>query len=189
MHDAPVPEDFVTADELSNALPDVLAAPVTDGPVHLLCTRPAYNKRVFPDRITLTCAQGIVGDFEMTKPWLKLANGSPDPRIQVSILSLRVLNLVWRNRTTTVHPGDAIIADINTAEANLPIGSLIRVGTAVLRVSDLWNDGCVKWKVRYGRDAYKWVSAPAHQHLRLRGIFCSIEEDGHVALGNKITRL
>lgn len=181
--------DFVTAEALAAALPDVLAAPDTDAPVHLLCARPGYNKRVFADRLTLTRAEGVVGDFEMSKPWLKLPDGDPDPRIQVSILSLRVLNLVWRNRDSVAHPGDTIIADLNMSEANLPAGSLIRAGTAVLRVSDLWNDGCVKWKVRYGRDAYKWVSAPAHEHLRLRGILCSIEEDGEVALGDTITRL
>lgn len=185
----PPTTDFVTAEALAAALPDVLAAPMTDGPVHLLCTRPNYNKRVFPDRLTLTRTEGVVGDFEMGKPWLKLANGETDPRIQVSILPLRVLNLVWRNRETMAHPGDAIIADLNMTEANLPAGSLIRVGTAVLRVSDLWNDGCVKWKARYGRDAYIWVSAPAHEPLRLRGILCSVEQDGEIALGGRITRL
>lgn len=180
---------FATAEELTAALPQVLAAPPTDGPVHLLCTRPGYNKRVYPDRITLTREGGIAGDFEMSKPWLTLPDGGPDPRIQVSILPLRVLDLVWRDREAQAHPGDTIIADLDMTEANLPAGSLIQVGTAVLRVSDLWNDGCAKWKVRYGRDAYKWVSAKAHAPLRLRGMLCAIEQDGTVALGDRIRRL
>ncbi len=81
-------------------MPDELAAPKTDAPVHPLRTRPNSNKRVFPDRLILTCAEGVVGDFEMGKPRLKLADGSTDPRIQRSIQPLRVLNLLW----VTVRP-------------------------------------------------------------------------------------
>jgi hypothetical protein len=181
--------DFVTAETLATAVPHILDAPKTEGPVHMLCTRPGYNKRLFPSRLTLTRAGGVEGDFEMSNPWLKLKDGSPDPRIQVSILPQRVLDLVWLDRVSTVHPGDTIIADFDMTEANLPAGSLIRVGTAVLRVSDLWNDGCVKWKVRYGRAAYSWIAAPAHEPLHLRGILCSIEQDGEVATGDLISRL
>ena len=181
--------EFVTEEDLTSALPRVLDAPKTDSTVHLLCTRPDYNKRVFPKRITLTRARGIAGDFEMSKPWLKREDGSPDPRIQVSVLPRRVLDLVWLDREAQTHPGDAIIADFDMSLNNLPTGSLFRVGTAVLRVSDLWNDGCVKWKVRFGRPAYKWVSAPDHENLRLRGIFCSVEQDGEAALGDPIRRL
>jgi hypothetical protein len=180
--------DFVTAAQLDAALPQVLGAPKAEGPVSLLCIRPAYNKRIFPPRIRLSRAEGIEGDFEMRKPWLKLADGRPDPRIQVSILPQRVLDLVWRDRAAQAHPGDTIIADFDMTEANLPAGTLIRVGSAVLRVSDLWNEGCAKWKVRYGHEAHAWVSASAHAHLRLRGILCAIEQDGEVALGDAVTR-
>ena len=181
--------DYAAADELEKALPDVMAAPRSDAPVSMLLYRRKYNDRVFSDRLTLTRAQGVVGDFEMTTPWLTLEDGTPDPRIQVSLLPQRVLDLCWRDRETRAHPGDQIIADLNMSLENLPTGSLLRVGTAVLRVSDLWNDGCVKWKVRCGKAAYDWVRAPAHEALRLRGIFCAVEADGEVAVGDRIVRL
>jgi hypothetical protein len=181
--------DFVTAEELDQALPHVMAAPRTDGPVTMLLYRRKYNDRVFTQRLRLTNSQGVEGDFQMSMPWLKLKDGSPDKRIQVSILPSRVLELCWRNREKTTHPGDQIIADLNMSLKNLPASSLIRVGTTVLRVSDIWNDGCAKWRVRCGRPAYDWVRAPAHETLRLRGIFCSIEEDGEVGVGDRIIRL
>lgn len=179
--------DFVTAEDLDQALPHVMAAPRDTGPISMLLYRRKYNDRVFTDRLRLTKAQGVEGDFEMKTPWLELDDGSPDPRIQVSILPQRVLDLCWRNRETTTHPGDQIIADLNMSLENLPAGTLIRVGTAVLRVSDLWNDGCVKWKARCGKPAYTWVRS--NEALRLRGIFCSIEEDGDVLIGDEIVRL
>lgn len=184
-----MPSDPVTAAELAAALPDVLAAPKDATTVDLLCFRPGYNQRQFPDRLPFTRDQGIPGERWLKTPWLKLPDGSPDPRIQVSILPLRVLNLVWRNRDTSPHPGDTIIADLDCSVANLPENSLLQVGTAILRVSSEFNDACTKWKVRYGRDAKDWITAPGHPPLRLRGILCSVEQDGWVGLGDPLTVL
>lgn len=184
-----MPSDFITEAELAAALPDVLAAPKTATTVDLLCFRPDYNQRQFPQTLTFTRSQGIPGERWMQKAWLALPDGSPDPRIQVSILPLRVLNLVWRNRDTVIHPGDTIIADLDCSEANLPEHSLLRAGTAVLRVSSEFNDACVKWKVRYGKAAKDWITAPGHPTLRLRGILCSVEQDGETAVGDPLTVL
>lgn len=183
------PETPVTAAELAAALPDVLAAPRDEGAIRLLCARPKPNARTFPDQLTLRRATGIEGDFEMSRPWLVLPDGSPDPRNQVSIMPSRVLDLVWRERDRIAHPGDNIAVDMDLSEANLPVGTLLQVGTAILRVSDEPNDGCAKWKVRCGRAAFDWVAARDHRPLRLRGLFCSIEQDGVVRLGDRITRL
>jgi hypothetical protein len=173
----------ITLTELNAALPHILAAPKTNAAISGLCLRPTYGARAFPNHITMTRAQGIPGERWLTAPWLKLADGTPDPSIQVSILPSRVLDLVWRDRSQP-HPGDPIVADLETSEANLPVGTLIRAGTAVLRVSAVWNNACAKWKVRYGTDAFDWVRAsPA---LRLRGILCSIEEDGAVSLADRL---
>lgn len=178
----------VTMPELMAALPDVLAAPKDETVVDQLCFRPAFNQRTFPDRLTLTRDQGVPGERWMTAPWLRLPDGSPHPDIQVSILPRRVMDLVWRDRDGTPHPGDTIIADLDTSEANLPEGTLLQVGSAVLRVSNVFNDGCVKWKARYGADAKAWIVADGHPALRLRGILCAIVQDGEVALGDRITK-
>lgn len=178
-----------TADDLARALPHVLAAPKDDAPALILCFRPGFNQRRFPDRLTLTRDQGIPGERWRSAPWLRLSDGSPDPRIQVSILPSRVMDAVWLDRETSPHPGDTIICDLDTSHANLPVGSLLQAGTAVLRVSDVFNDACVKWKVRYGAAAKDWITAPGHPALRLRGILCSIERDGQIALGDRIRKL
>jgi hypothetical protein len=183
------PEYPVTEDDLAAALPDVLAAPADGGEVRLLCARPRPNARTFPKTLTITRAVGVLGDFEASRPWLILPDGSPDPRNQVSIMPWRVLELAWRERDRVAHPGDNIAVDMNLTEANLPVGTLLAAGTAVLRVSDEPNDGCVKWKVRCGRAAYDWVTDPAHLPLRLRGLFCAVEQDGELRLGDRIRRI
>ncbi|MBC7739453.1 MAG: hypothetical protein H7245_20105, partial [Candidatus Saccharibacteria bacterium] len=110
----------------------------------------------------------------------------PDPGLQVSILPVRVMDLVWRDRDATPHPGDPIVADLECSLANLPEGSLIRAGTAVLRVSEHFNNGCAKWKVRYGADAGAFVTAQGHPELRLRGILCAVVQDGQVTLADRL---
>lgn len=172
--------------ELMAALPHILTAPKDDGPIHGLCLRPGYGQRSFPSQITMTRAHGIRGERWLTAPWLKLSDGAPDPRIQVSILPIRVMDLVWRDRETTPHPGDPIVADLDCSLANLPAGTFLQAGTAVLKVSDHFNEACAKWKVRYGADARAFIDAPGHPDLRLRGILCSVEQDGVVTLNDHL---
>ena len=175
-----------TTDELMAALPGVLSAPKTDSAVEYLCFRPGFGERRFVEEMSVTKADGIPGERWGVAPWLKLPDGSGHPGIQVSILPRRVLDLVWRDRETTVSPGDTFVCDLDMTEANLPEGQLLSVGTAVLRVSEVFNGSCAKWKVRYGADAYDWARAPGHKHLRLRGILCSIEQDGVIRLGDRV---
>jgi len=176
---------MVTMEALMQALPHVLAAPKDATTARQLTFRAGYNQRSHPDRLTLTVAQGVPGERWLTAPWARLPDGSPDPAIQVSILPTRVHDLV-RLSPDQPHPGDTILADLDCSQANLPEGTLLRAGTATLRVSGLFNDGCVKWKARYGAAAKDWITRPGHPPLRLRGLLCAIVADGEIATGNPI---
>ncbi|WP_323780533.1 hypothetical protein [Thalassovita sp.] len=178
-----------TTAQLAAAMDHIRAAPRDDAPIEMLCRRPGYGKRDFLPELTLTVDQGIPGDRWTTSPWMKLADGSPDPRIQVSILPSRVLNAVWLDRDTQPHPGDPIIADLDCSYANLPVGSRVQAGTAVLEVSDVFNDACVKWKARYGAAAKDWITERENVHLRLRGLLCRIVQDGVVTLEDRLRKL
>lgn len=174
---------------LDAALPHVLAAPRDRARIGWICFRPGYNRREFPGRLTLTRSRGIPGERWESSPWLRGPDGRGHPGIQVSILSQRVLDLVWRDRESVLHPGDTFVVDMDLGEANLPVGQLLRAGSAVLRVSDVFNDGCVKWKARYGAAAKDWITAPGHAPYRLRGVLCSIEADGEIAEGDWLEKI
>ncbi|KPQ06685.1 MAG: hypothetical protein HLUCCA12_08750 [Rhodobacteraceae bacterium HLUCCA12] len=178
-----------TRAELDAGLAQVLAAPRDRARISWLCFRPAYNQRRFPERLELTRAHGIPGERWETSPWLRGPDGRGHPGIQVSILSQQVLDLVWRDRKTIPHPGDTFVVDMDLSEANLPPGQLLRAGTAVLRVSNIFNDGCAKWKVRYGADAKAWITAPGNPPLRLRGVLCAIERDGVITNGDWLEKI
>ncbi|NIZ12237.1 hypothetical protein [Phaeobacter sp. HF9A] len=179
----------VSREELNAALPHVMAAPKDRAAIFMLCLRPGYNQRQFVDEIAVTPEEGIPGERWSSKPWLTLPDGAPHPGIQISILSKRVLDLVWRDRENLPHPGDSFIVDMDLSEANLPTGQLLQVGSAVLRVSDVFNEGCVKWKVRYGTAAKDWIVDPDNIALRLRGILCSVERAGRFCTGDVLIKI
>lgn len=178
--------EFVTMTELDAVLDHVLSAPTDEAPIEMLCFRAGYNERAFVDHLDMSAARGVEGERWLTAPWMRLEDGAPDPRIQVSILSKRVMDAVWLDREGTVHPGDTIIADLNTSEEVLPVGTRLQLGTAIVEVTDVFNEGCVKWKVRYGQDAKDWITRPEHIALRLRGVLCQIVQDGTVRKGDVI---
>ena len=150
--------------------------------------RPDFGERNFVDKMQLTREFGIPDERWNYAPWLKLDNGKADPRIQVSILGTRVLDLVWRDRINTSHPGDSFMADMDFSEANMPTGTLLNIGSSTLRVTDKFNDACVKWKVRYGKDAKDWVVLPENIRHRLRGALCEVVRDGWVKTGDLIQK-
>ncbi|MEM7242835.1 MAG: hypothetical protein AAF429_11680 [Pseudomonadota bacterium] len=175
---------------LNAALPLILQAPKDDAEIQQLCYRPDYGERAFVDQLSVTRAGGVENCRWSKAPWLKLPDGSGDPQIQVSILPKRILDLVWRpEEEGGVHPGDTFIVDMDMTEENLPAGTLLQAGGAVLRVSEKWNDACVKWKTRYGADALDWVRQENHVRLRLRGILCSVHQDGVISKGDRLRKV
>jgi len=174
---------------LDAALPLILQAPKDHAEIEMLCIRPDYGERQFVDQINVTRKGGIEGCRWAKHPWLKMPDGTGDPRIQVSILPCRVLDLMWRQGDTDVpHPGDTFIVDMDLSEENLPVGTILSVGTAKLKVSSKWNDACVKWKTRHGQDALDWVRDPKHVKFRLRGVLCEIYEDGVISNGDILSK-
>lgn len=179
----------ITRAELDAALPHLLSAPQDQAPIEQLCLRPGYGQRQFVQDVDMTRDRGIPGERWLDAPWLRLENGRPDPRIQVSILGRRITDLVWRDRNGTPHPGDTIIADLDCSQANMPEGQLLQVGTARLRVSGLFNDACAKWKSRYGADAWAFVRDDRNRRYRLRGILCEVVGDGRARIGDPICKI
>ncbi|KUJ73153.1 hypothetical protein AVO45_15540 [Ruegeria marisrubri] len=180
--------DFATRAELDALLPSISAAPKDEARAEVICYRPDFRQRVFAERISFCPERGVVGDRWRDKAWLRDAQGNPDRRIQVCILGARVYHAVCRRGPEIPHPGDTIIADLNLSEENLPTGSLLQAGSALLRVSDVFNDACVKWRTRYGADSVEWINDPRNKPLRLRGILCEIVEAGDLEVNGPIRK-
>ena len=181
--------NHVSFAECEQALDHINRAPLDEAEIDCLCARPDFGTRAFPDKLILTVDHGILGERWTHSPWLTLPNGDPDPRIQVSILSKRVMDLCWRDRERVIHPGDPFVVDMNLGEANMPVGTRLAIGTAIVEVSDKFNTACVKWRDRYGQDSLHWMNLARNRPYRLRGILCRIVQDGEVKLGDRLAKL
>lgn len=182
-------QPWVSREDCEAALPHILAAPKDDAPIQSLCFRTGYSERSFPERIQVSAERGIEGERWLRDPWLKLADGRPDPRIQVSILPQRVMDLCWSDRKNMMHPGDTMVADLDMTEANMPTGARLKIGSAVIEVSDKFNTACAKWNARYGGDSLAWVNHRPHRSLRLRGVLCRVVVDGEICATDRIRKL
>lgn len=178
-----------TPKELEIAIDHILGAPKDGAAIEMLCRRPDFGQREFVQTLDVSVQTGIKDERWSHTPWLKLPDGSGNPAIQVCFLQKRVLDLVWRDREGTVHPGDTFIVDMDLSESNLPAGTLLQAGTAVLEVSEVFNEACVKWKTRYGAAAKDWVTAPQNRAFRLRGILARVHQDGQIINGAPLRRL
>ncbi len=179
---------FATKDQLMARMAHIGDAPKDHGTIERLCFRAGYGERQFVDHLDMTVADGIKDERWGKAPWLRRDDGSADPRIQVCILSHRVDRAV-RIDPAMIDPGDTIITDLDLSKANMPVGQVLRIGEVKIRVSDVFNDACVKWRTRYGQASYDWVNDPVHRSLRLRGILCEIIQDGRISRDDIISKV
>lgn len=178
-----------TRNTLDAGIDRIRQSPKDRAQVEGLCLRPSFGARDFVEEIHLTPDHGIAGDRWERIPWLRMPDGTADPAIQVSILHKTVLDLVWVDRTAQPHPGDTFVADMDLGTENLPAGTRLHIGTSVLEVSDVFNSGCIKWRLRYGDAAKEWVTDPRYDDLRLRGVLCRVAKAGVIRNGDVIAKL
>ena len=153
------------------------AASRTGGRVRLICVRKPEGMKECPERVAVSTERGVEGDRWADKP-------GRDPEAQVTIMTTRVAELIAGDHTPLAAAGDNFLVDLDLAEAQLPAGTRLRLGGALLEVSATPHTGCKKFRERFGMDALRWVND--HQERRLRGMNCRVLESGEVALGDRL---
>jgi hypothetical protein len=158
------------------------------GRVVQVCVRPDLDQRAFPGAVELCPRRGAVGDRWERRTWVHLPDGRPDPRVQVAMMEARTLRWLQDLTGCAHHPGDTLIVDFDLGVENLPAGTHLRVGAAVVEIADIENDACAKFAQHYGMDVLAWIRAPANRAKRLRGLFARVVAGGGVREGDAITR-
>lgn len=158
---------------------DAMAAPPKDaGRVAALFARPGSNQRVAQDRVRLTTAGGMPGDRWSAKE-------DPKPSQQLATMQIGVAELIANGQSISMF-GDNLFIDLDLSAANLPVGTRLRAGSAILEVTPEPHDGCLKFKGRFGSDALRLVARKETRERNLRGIYLTVVEDGDVAPGDPV---
>ena len=182
-------QQFVTLDQLQQALGSILEAPRQEGRLEAITIRPATNARRSLDEARLSPEGGLEGDRWRTTCWRKLPDGRPDPKVQLTLINSRLLSLVAGSRDRWALSGDNLVVDLNLTGENLPVGTRFWIGEALVEVSEVPHTGCKKFSTRYGVDALKFVNGPGSKDLRLRGCYVFVVEAGQVRVGDPIRKL
>ncbi|MGH9275621.1 MAG: MOSC domain-containing protein [Acidimicrobiales bacterium] len=178
-----------TTEELEAALDDFRGAPSTLGTVDLVVARPATDERVVLAEGALDLVEGLVGDNWGARGSRMTADGAAHPEMQLNVINARVSRFVAVDPERRVLAGDQLHVDLDLSEENLPAGTRLALGTAVIEVTEQPHLGCAKFVERFGRDAMRFVNSPLGRQLRLRGLNAKVVVAGTVRPGDEIHRL
>jgi len=175
--------------ELEAALDQLREAPKDEGILQLIVSRPDVDQREVLEQADLDPAKGLIGDNWIVRGSSKTHDGSAHPEMQINIMNSRVTALVAQEKERWSLAGDQLYIDMDLSKENLPAGSRIQVGSAVLEVSPLPHTGCHKFVARFGVDAMKFVNSPLGKELCLRGINAKVVQPGTIKVGQTAKKI
>ena len=174
--------------ELGAGIDEIRQSPKDAGMVHLLVRRPAPSQREILDEATLDLVHGLVGDNWKVRGSQHTSDGSADPNAQITVMNSRAIALVAQQKERWPLAGDQIFVDLDLSRSNLPAGTQLQVGSAVIEITAQPHLGCNQFAARFGKDAVKVVNSSTGKQLRLRGINAKIVRAGTVRVGDLVKK-
>lgn len=182
-----VPHLHMTA--LETGMEYIRQAPKDFGILKMIVRRPQEDVREIVDRAELTHTDGLVGDNWKTRGSRHRPDGSANPDAQITMTNARLISLVAQTEDRWSLAGDQLYVDLDLSVDNLPPGTHLAIGSAVLEVSALPHTGCRKFSDRFGGEAMKFVNSPEGKRLHLRGINTRIIQEGIIHVGDVVMKL
>jgi MOSC domain-containing protein YiiM len=179
----------LTMKELEAGLDHIRQSPKDEGVVQLIVRRPEVDEREILEEANLSTTDGVVGDSWNRRPSSRTIDGSPHPDTQINIMNARSVALVAQEKERWQLAGDQLFIDMDLSKDNLPAGSRIAIGTAVLEVTALPHTGCQKFVSRFGLEAMKFVNSEVGRNLCLRGINAKVVQSGTIRVGQTARKL
>ena len=174
--------------ELEAGLGDVRDSPSDGGTVELIVRRQAVDERELLAEAALDVDVGLAGDTWPVRGSKRTADGSSHPDMQLTVMNSRAALLVAQDPGRRILAGDQLYVDLDLSPANLPPGTRLALGSAVVEVTDQPHLGCAKFAARFGEDAWRFVNSRAGRELRLRGLNARIVVSGTVRPGDTIRK-
>jgi hypothetical protein len=171
------PSRHVDLSELDRRLDAMRASPRDVGIVRALVRRAdGGGRRELLDSVTLSEVEGMPGDAWGRRP-------DRTPESQLTAVEWGVAELIANGHPIALF-GDQLFLELDLSKGNLPVGSRVRLGAAVLEVSPKAHNGCQKYRRRFGPDALRFASRPDSRHRNFRGIYFRVVTEGLVRVGD-----
>jgi len=155
-------------------------SPKDDGHVVRCVVRTGSGERATPDSIEVRVGKGVTGDS-----WSVHIHSAPES--EVSLINIHVARAVADgDEGRTPLTGDNLQVDLDLSEANLPPGTLLEIGTAVLIVTAYPHRPCKSFIARFGELHAKRVARAFRAGKRARGVLCNVVREGALNVGDRI---
>jgi hypothetical protein len=163
---------------LESGLAALAPAPRDAGRLALIVRRHPDGARETLPRARLSPEEGVPGDGWSRRPPRKL-------EAQLAVMQRDVAALIANGQDLTLF-GDNLFVDLDLSAENLPAGTKLRVGEAVVVMTAEPHNGCKKFHGRFGADALRFVQAKPTRHRNLRGVYWRVVEAGEAAVGDAV---
>ncbi len=182
-------ETQFTLEHLQTQIKHIQDSPKDSGSVVLIVRRPTTEEREIISQGRLIPTAGLEGDNWHERGSASMPDGSANPEAEITLMNTRVIQALTENESRWALAGDQFFVDFDLSEENIPAGSRLAIGSAIVEVSPLPHNGCKKFSARFGVDALKFISMAENKPLRMRGINAKIIQAGDVKQGDLILKI
>ena len=179
----------LTTEQLHAGLEEIERSPKLEGVLELIVRRPAVDVREVLQEGELDLVEGLVGDTWSQRGSSRSSDGRAHPDMQLNVMNARAAALVAQSPDRWALAGDQLYVDLDLSGENLPAGTRLCIGEAVIEVTPQPHTGCNKFVSRFGLDAMKFVNSPVGRALNLRGINARVVQAGTIRVGDVVRRL
>jgi hypothetical protein len=176
----------LTAEELEAGLAQVARSPKDHGELKLIVRRPANGERQVLQEGELDLVVGLVGDNWKIRGSPRTPDGLANPNSQVTIMNAGVIALLAREEHRWPLAGDQLYVDFDLSASNIPPGTQLAIGSAVLEVTAHPHTGCKKFAERFGVQSVEFMSLPENKEMQLRGINTKVVQPGIIRVGDAV---
>jgi MOSC domain len=179
----------LTTAELQAGIDEIRKSPADRGRLELIVSRPAVDERELLAEATLDVTVGLVGDTWLVRGSKHTVDGKSNPEAQITVMNVRAAQLVADDPDRRMLCGDQLYVDLDLSPANLPIGTRLAIGSAVIEVSTKPHLGCEKFSARFGEEAWRFVNSRVGREYRLRGLNARVITSGTVRLHDIVRKM
>jgi hypothetical protein len=175
--------------ELAASMAYIRQSPADHGVLKMIARRPGTDEREVIEHGELDPAEGLIGDNWKLRGSRHTTDGSANRNTQITVMNSRTIELVAQAEERWSLAGDQLYVDLDLSADNLPPGTLLAIGSAMIEVSAEPHTGCRKFSSRFGVDATKFVNSPEGKRLRLRGVNARIVQGGVIRVGDVMRKV
>lgn len=179
---------FLSLAELEEGLAPIRQSPHDSGTLSMIVRRPEVNQREVLEVGELDEKEGLKGDNWATRGSSRTPDKTAHPEMQLNLMNARAIALIAQSEARWPLAGDQLYVDLNLSEENLPPGTRLSLGEAIIEITAIPHNGCKKFAQRFGVDAVKFVNSKEGKALHLRGLNARVIRGGRIQQGDIIQK-